>query len=194
MKLAVAPAVSCNRDRLDAAAAAAGRGAGQRGRARVASRGLRPQAGPIARQAADERGPRAHPVRFLRQPCEGYALQFRQVSQLDSGEGKVSLSDLRATTWEEGGGASGCASTRRTFSTTGCATRSTARPSGAKSGIGIKLTKPADKSLDYSRRPACSRPSTCAASSPPRARARPSTRRWSMTARRAARSSTTRSP
>src|SRR6185436_15075360 len=34
--------------------------------------------------------------------CEGYALQFRQVSELDNGEGKVTLSDLRATTWEEG--------------------------------------------------------------------------------------------
>ena len=34
--------------------------------------------------------------------CEGYALQFRQVSELDSGEGKVVVSDLRATSWEEG--------------------------------------------------------------------------------------------
>jgi hypothetical protein len=35
--------------------------------------------------------------------CEGYALQFRQVSELDSGEGKVVVSDLRATSWEDGG-------------------------------------------------------------------------------------------
>jgi Domain of unknown function (DUF1849). len=34
--------------------------------------------------------------------CEGYSLQFRQVSELDSGEGKVSTSDLRSTTWEGG--------------------------------------------------------------------------------------------
>src|SRR5262245_34373034 len=34
--------------------------------------------------------------------CEGYALQFRQVSELNSGEGKVAVSDLRATSWEEG--------------------------------------------------------------------------------------------
>jgi hypothetical protein len=34
--------------------------------------------------------------------CEGYTLQFRQVSLLDSGEGKVATSDLRATTWEGG--------------------------------------------------------------------------------------------
>jgi EipB-like len=33
--------------------------------------------------------------------CEGYALQFRQVSQLDNGEGKVTLSDLRSTSWED---------------------------------------------------------------------------------------------
>ncbi len=35
--------------------------------------------------------------------CAGYVLNFRQVSELDTGEGKLALSDLRATTWEEGG-------------------------------------------------------------------------------------------
>src|SRR5262245_23492152 len=34
--------------------------------------------------------------------CEGYALQFRQVTELDNGEGKVVVSDLRSATWEEG--------------------------------------------------------------------------------------------
>ncbi len=43
---------------------------------------------------------------FSGSACEGYALQFRQVTELDSGEGKVALSDLRTTTWEEGGGKS----------------------------------------------------------------------------------------
>jgi hypothetical protein len=32
--------------------------------------------------------------------CQGYSLEFRQVSELDSGEGKISTSDLRSTTWE----------------------------------------------------------------------------------------------
>jgi EipB-like len=32
--------------------------------------------------------------------CEGYSLDFRQVSELDTGEGKISTSDLRSTTWE----------------------------------------------------------------------------------------------
>jgi hypothetical protein len=34
--------------------------------------------------------------------CDGYTLQFRQVSELDTGEGKKSTSDLRSTTWEGG--------------------------------------------------------------------------------------------
>jgi len=39
---------------------------------------------------------------FSGNACEGYALQFRQVSEINNGEGKVALSDLRAATWEEG--------------------------------------------------------------------------------------------
>jgi EipB-like len=38
---------------------------------------------------------------FSGSPCAGYALNFRQVSELNSGENKTALSDLRATTWEE---------------------------------------------------------------------------------------------
>jgi hypothetical protein len=39
---------------------------------------------------------------FSGNACEGYALKFRQVSELDSLEGKSTLSDLRSTTWEDG--------------------------------------------------------------------------------------------
>lgn len=39
---------------------------------------------------------------FSGSACEGYELQFRQVSELDSGEGHAALSDLRSTTWEDG--------------------------------------------------------------------------------------------
>lgn len=39
---------------------------------------------------------------FSGNSCDGYALLFRQVSELDNGEGKVTLSDLRSTSWEEG--------------------------------------------------------------------------------------------
>ncbi len=39
---------------------------------------------------------------FSGNACDGYQLQFRQVSELDSGEGKAAVSDLRSTTWEDG--------------------------------------------------------------------------------------------
>jgi hypothetical protein len=39
---------------------------------------------------------------FSGNSCDGYELQFRQVAEFDSGEGKRSLSDLRSTTWEDG--------------------------------------------------------------------------------------------
>jgi envelope integrity protein B len=39
---------------------------------------------------------------FMGSACEGYKLEFRQVSELDNGEGKVTLSDLRSNTWEDG--------------------------------------------------------------------------------------------
>src|SRR5690242_4922826 len=39
---------------------------------------------------------------FSGNACDGYSLQFRQVSELNSGEGKTALSDLRAVTWEDG--------------------------------------------------------------------------------------------
>jgi hypothetical protein len=43
---------------------------------------------------------------FTGTACEGYTSEFRQVSELDSGEGKVTLSDLRSSSWEDGAGKS----------------------------------------------------------------------------------------
>src|SRR5262245_23755604 len=39
---------------------------------------------------------------FSGNACEGFELKFRQVSEIDSGEGKAALSDLRSSTWEDG--------------------------------------------------------------------------------------------
>jgi hypothetical protein len=39
---------------------------------------------------------------FSGSTCEGYTLGFRQVLEVDNGEGKVTLSDLRSTSWEDG--------------------------------------------------------------------------------------------
>ena len=82
--------------RLAAAAGLHGAGARARpatapaaGRARAAPRGLRPQARPIARQRVRSSARGRILYDFSGNACEGYALQFRQVSELDSGEGKV---------------------------------------------------------------------------------------------------------
>jgi hypothetical protein len=38
---------------------------------------------------------------FSGSQCEGYALQFRQVSEIDVGEGARLMTDMRAATWED---------------------------------------------------------------------------------------------
>ena len=43
---------------------------------------------------------------FSGSACEGYTSEFRQVSELNSGEGNTTLSDLRSTSWEDGAGKS----------------------------------------------------------------------------------------
>jgi envelope integrity protein B len=43
---------------------------------------------------------------FSGNACNGYTSEFRQVSELDIGEGKTTLSDLRSTAWEDGAGKS----------------------------------------------------------------------------------------
>src|SRR5665213_948895 len=43
---------------------------------------------------------------FSGSACEGYTSEFRQVSELNSGEGKATLSDLRSTSWEDADGKS----------------------------------------------------------------------------------------
>jgi hypothetical protein len=41
---------------------------------------------------------------FSGSACEGYTSEFRQVSEMSSGEDKVTLSDLRSTSWEDATG------------------------------------------------------------------------------------------
>jgi hypothetical protein len=41
---------------------------------------------------------------FSGSACEGYTSEFRQVSEMDSGDDKVTLSDLRSTSWEDATG------------------------------------------------------------------------------------------
>lgn len=43
---------------------------------------------------------------FAGSACEGYTTEFRQVSQIDTGENKTTVSDLRSTSWEDAEGKS----------------------------------------------------------------------------------------
>jgi hypothetical protein len=84
---------------------------------------------------------------FAGTACEGYTLQFRQVTELDNGEGKVVVSDLRSTTWEEGAGKSyrfnfqNYLSQKLVDSVDGRAER-------RSENIAVKLAKPGDKQFN----------------------------------------------
>jgi len=79
--------------------------------------------------------------------CEGYTLEFRQVSELDNGEGKVTLSDLRSTTWEDSAaGAYRFAS--QNYLNQQLIEAVDGRAERRSDAIRVTLTKPADKTLD----------------------------------------------
>jgi hypothetical protein len=84
---------------------------------------------------------------FSGSACEGYTLQFRQVTDLDSGEGKRVVSDLRATNWEAGDGAQfRFANNNYSDGKSADASEGSARVVGEK--VVIELTKPLAKKID----------------------------------------------
>lgn len=86
---------------------------------------------------------------FTGNECEGYALQFRHVSELDSGESNNLFTDLRATTWEDAASKSFRFNSQNYIneklidSVDGQADREGA-------GVRIKLKKPANKTVTKS--------------------------------------------
>ena len=78
--------------------------------------------------------------------CEGYTLKFRQVSELDSGEGKVSTSDLRSTTWE-GGDAKAFKFTSENFLDQNLVDTVDGNAEHGAGATAIKLAKPEHKAL-----------------------------------------------
>jgi len=84
---------------------------------------------------------------FSGSACEGYALRFRQISELDSGEGKAAFSDMRATSWEEGEAKSlrfnseSYLNDQLKDSVDGFAQRS-------QDNLGVHLTKPGGRTFD----------------------------------------------
>ncbi len=87
---------------------------------------------------------------FSGSSCEGYTLEFRQVAELDNGEGKISLSDLRSNTWEDGKGQSyRFASQNHLNQKLLDAVDGKAERSGSGSGgVAVTLTKPAERKID----------------------------------------------
>ena len=79
--------------------------------------------------------------------CDGYTLQFRQVSELDSGEGKVSTSDLRSTTWE-GGDAKRFKFTSQNFLNQNLIDSVDGHAEHGASATAVDLAKPEHKTLD----------------------------------------------
>jgi hypothetical protein len=79
--------------------------------------------------------------------CEGYSLQFRQVSELDSGEGKVSTSDLRSTTWE-GGDAKSFKFTSENFVNQNLVDTVDGHAEHGTSATAVSLVKPKERALD----------------------------------------------
>ena len=84
---------------------------------------------------------------FSGNACEGYTLEFRQVAELDNGEGKISLSDLRSNTWEDGAAKSYRFASQNHLNqklldaVDGKAERSTG-------GVAVILTKPEPRKVD----------------------------------------------
>jgi hypothetical protein len=88
---------------------------------------------------------------FSGSACAGYALNFRQVSEMESTEeNKSVMSDLRSTTWEEGGAkrfrfsSQNYVNERNVDNVEGNADRN-------GDHVEVKLAKPADKSFDLDR-------------------------------------------
>jgi hypothetical protein len=79
--------------------------------------------------------------------CEGYKLEFRQVSELDNGEGKVTLSDLRSTTWEDGD-ARAYQFTSQNYLNQQLVDAVDGRAERRQNAISVTLSKPKDKKLD----------------------------------------------
>ncbi len=84
---------------------------------------------------------------FSGNACEGYALQFRQVSLLDNGEGKTVLSDMRSTTWEDGAATSYIFKTQNRLNEALVDTVD-GRAERASDKIDVTLTKPKDKKVE----------------------------------------------
>jgi hypothetical protein len=78
--------------------------------------------------------------------CDGYSLEFRQLSELESGEGKVSTSDLHSSTWE-GADAKKFTFTSQNFVDQSLVDSVDGRAEHGATATAVDLTKPTRKTL-----------------------------------------------
>jgi len=81
---------------------------------------------------------------FSGNACEGFELKFRQVSEIDSGEGKPALSDLRSSTWEDGDAKKFRFSSENLFNERATDTVDGQAERSARA-VAVRLTKPKQK-------------------------------------------------
>jgi len=84
---------------------------------------------------------------FSGNACEGYSLEFRQVSELESGEDKDSTSDLRSTTWE-GADAKSFKFTSQNFVNENLVDTIDGHAERGPDETAVDLSKPEQKTLD----------------------------------------------
>ena len=97
---------------------------------------------------------------FTGDACEGYALNYRQVTVLEGGETGTRTSDLRTTTFESGDGQT---LRFKTNSQLEGAQRSSRRRRGrapVRRGLAVRLQQPKRETAVLRRRRRCSRPPT----------------------------------
>ena len=88
---------------------------------------------------------------FTGNTCEGFALQFRQVSELNTGESNL-FTDLRAATWEDGE-AKSFRFNSQNYMNEKLVDSVDGRAERKASGVGIKLTKPSGKTVNLDTAP-----------------------------------------
>jgi hypothetical protein len=79
--------------------------------------------------------------------CDGYSLEFRQLSELESGEGKVSTSDLHSSTWE-GADAKKFTFTSQNFVDQNLVDSVDGRAEHGATATAVDLTKPKHKTFN----------------------------------------------
>jgi hypothetical protein len=84
---------------------------------------------------------------FSGNSCDGYALQFRQVSELNTGEGKSAVSDLRTITWEDGTATSYRFQSQNLIDENQVETVD-GQADRRSDGVAVNLTKPGRKKFD----------------------------------------------